>query len=68
MSVSPGLQELSFVSGAARKRSDQYESKASEMKELARQVHEPAARVELITLALGYELLAASVRNRSTRG
>jgi hypothetical protein len=54
--------------GSVRQRSHDYESKASEMKELARQVHEPAARVELITLALGYELLAASLRNwRSAR-
>jgi len=52
--------------GSVRRRSHEYQSKASEMKELARQVHEPAARVELMTLALGYELLAASLRSWRT--
>ena len=67
MSTIQAVQKATPITGAARQRSDQYECKASEMKELARQVHEPAARVELITLALGYELLAARLRNRRNR-
>jgi hypothetical protein len=52
---------------AARPRSDIYETKASEVKEVALQLHEPEARSELVTLARGYELLAECMRSLRRR-